>query len=312
MNWDERLLSPGSNTSVLAAVDELFAAQLAAWPQLEKGVENLRRGRSRKLSIRWFDLWVRHIPHRIGSTTARVDPVSVRARPCFLCEGNLPEEQRGIEFADGLVVLANPYPILDHHLTIVSKAHVPQRIVGKYSAMLDLARALPGYMILYNGPECGASAPDHFHFQACRHEGVPIVTDLEHRQRGQIPDYARRVLVFSGKDRSWLEHRFQLLMRLLGKLSPERPEPMVNVVVFHSDSSWHIIVFPRGRHRPQAFLTGDLMLSPASIDLCGVPVLPVESDFENVEATDIERVFEEVSLAEESFDEIVRSMQVAR
>ncbi len=312
MNWDERIVARVSDSSVLAGVKQLFTAQLSEWPQLATGVDMLRRARSRTLSIRWFQVCVRHIPHRIGSTTAKVDPDSIRDRPCFLCAENLPAEQRGIEFENDFVVLANPFPILDRHLTLVSKAHVPQRIVGQFPSMLSLARSLPGYMIVYNGPECGASAPDHLHFQACRHAGVPVVADLEHRRGVEIPDYARRVLVLVGKDRSGLERRFLLLMGLLGKRSPARPEPMVNVVVFHSDSTWHVLVFARRKHRPKVFLTGDLTLSPASIDLCGVPVLPVESDFERVEAADIESVFEEVSLSRDSFDEIVRTMQATR
>ncbi len=312
MTWDDRILVPGRDSSVLADVEQLFSAQLDAWPQLATGVDNLRLARSRKLSIRWFQVWVRHIPHRIGSTTARVDPDSVRARPCFLCAANLPDEQRGVEFADDFVILSNPYPILDRHLTIVGKSHVPQRIAGEFSSMLELARVLPGYMILYNGPECGASAPDHLHFQACRHRSVPVVTDLERARGVEIPDYARRVLVLSGEERSRIEDRFFLLLDRLGKLSPARPEPMVNVVVLHADPGWHVIVFPRGKHRPRAFLTGELTLSPASIDLCGIPVLPIESDFEKVEAADIERVFEEVSLPRESFDDVVRSMEEVR
>ena len=309
MSWDQRIIGRAETAGALEKVEQLFAHQLPSWPLLRTGVENLERTRVKRLGIRWFEVLVQHIPHRIASTTARVDPRSVRERPCFLCPDSLPEEERGIEFGDEFVILCNPYPILDRHLSVVRRVHVPQRIAGELSTMLDLARALPGYMVLYNGSECGASAPDHLHFQACRNEMVPAIADVGRVRGVVIEDYARHVLVLRETDPVAVSDRFSDVMDRLERVDPDRLEPMVNVVVFFEGAEWVVLVFPRGKHRPEAYASGELTFSPASIDLCGVPVLPVESDFEKVDSATIEHIFMEVTIAPSVFDEIADELE---
>ena len=309
MNWDKRIIGRAEPAGAVEKVEQLFARQLPSWPLLRTGVENLERARVKRLCIRWFEVLVRHIPHRIASTTARVDPASIRERACFLCPDSLPEEERGVEFGDEFVILPNPYPILDRHVSVVRREHVPQRIAGELSTMLDLARALPGYMVLYNGPECGASAPDHLHFQACRNEMVPAIADVARLRGVVIEDYARHVLVLRETDPAAVSDRFDDVMDRLEDVDPDRLEPMVNVVVFFDGTEWVVMVFPRGKHRPEAYASGELTFSPASIDLCGVPVLPVESDFEKVDSATIEHIFTEVTIAPSVFDEIVDALE---
>ena len=151
---------------MIQQLQELFKRQARAWPQLARGIEGLARAQTRTVRIDWFDILIRHIPHRVGSTTAPVDRDSVARRPCFLCAGNLPPEEEGVQFEADFTIYCNPFPIVDHHLTIAHKQHGLQRIANQFGTMLDLAAALPGYFVIYNGPECGASAPDHMHFQA--------------------------------------------------------------------------------------------------------------------------------------------------
>ena len=148
------------------AIEELFKRQTRAWPQLAQGIEGLARAKTRPVRIDWFDVFIRHIPHRIASTTASVDRESVAKRPCFLCAGNLPSEEEGLPFDENFTIYCNPFPIVDRHLTIAHREHSLQRIANQFGNMLDLAAALAGYFVVYNGPECGASAPDHMHFQA--------------------------------------------------------------------------------------------------------------------------------------------------
>lgn len=309
MSWDQRIVGRAELEGAVENVEQLFARQLPSWPLLRTGVKNLERSSVKRLDIRWFKVFVRHIPHRIASTTARVDLSSIRERPCFLCPDSLPEEERGIEFGEEFVILCNPYPILDSHLSVVRREHVPQRIAGELSTMLDLARALPGYMVLYNGPDCGASAPDHLHFQACRHEMVPVIADVERGRGLVIKDYARHVLLLREIDSAAVCERFSDLMDRLRDLDPHRSEPMVNVVVFFNGWEWVVMVFPRVKHRPEAYLNGELMFSPASIDLCGVPVLPVESDFEKVDSATIEHIFMEVTIPSSVFGKIVDELE---
>src|SRR5438874_976862 len=147
-------------------IDELFDRQIQTWPLLAAGMEGLACAKTRQVRIDWFDVFIRHIPHRVASTTAAVDKASIERRPCFLCAENLPPEQEGVKFDSDFTMYCNPYPIVERHLTIVHRDHRPQRIAGQLGTMLDVAQALPGYFVIYNGPECGASAPDHLHFQA--------------------------------------------------------------------------------------------------------------------------------------------------
>ena len=155
-------------------VEDLFKRQLRAWPRLATGVEGLARATTRSVTIDWFDIYIRHIPHRMASTTAVVDRESVAKRPCFLCAANLPSEEEGLPFDENFTIYCNPFPIVDHHLTIAHREHGLQRIADQFGNMLDLAARLAGYFVVYNGPECGASAPDHMHFQAGSRVLFPI------------------------------------------------------------------------------------------------------------------------------------------
>ncbi len=310
MNWDERILVPVEPVSILADIDRLFESQIEEWSQLRHGVEGLARARSREFVVNGFPVVVRHIPHRIESTIARVDSDAIRKRACFLCAKNLPGPEKGLAFDGEFVITCNPFPILDNHLSIVLREHTPQRIEGHFLTMLELSAVLPGYMILYNGPECGASAPDHMHFQACLFDDLPLVEDLEHASGGIIPDYPRSAFVLRDSDRTRLERRFSELYVSLELYKEDRVEPMINLVALHRDGNWIVVVFPRSKHRPQVFHTGELTWSPGSIDLCGVVVLPIESDLDKITAVDIQNVFGEVSLEADTVKTIARTLRL--
>src|SRR5262245_51138467 len=134
-------------------VDRLIESQAATWPLLARGLDGLRSSQTRAESVAGRELFVRHIPHRITSTTAAVDAASVARRPCFLCAANLPPEEKGIAFDSEFTVYCNPFPILDLHLTIVHSEHRPQRIEGSIPAMLRLVEALLQCFLISNGPD---------------------------------------------------------------------------------------------------------------------------------------------------------------
>src|SRR5262245_5502073 len=119
-------------------VDSLFRSQSKTWPLLARGVEGLQHAQTRPVSIDWFDVFIRHIPPRDVSTTAAVDRESIAKRPCFLCAENLYPEQKGLEFNADYTIYCNPFPIVDHHLTIVHRRHEMQHIAGEIGAMLDI------------------------------------------------------------------------------------------------------------------------------------------------------------------------------
>jgi hypothetical protein len=297
---------------MIDAVEDLFRRQARDWPQLAKGVEGLARAQTRRVRIDWFDIFVRHIPHRVGSTTARVDRESIAKRPCFLCPDNLPPEEEGVRFGDDFTIYCNPFPIVDHHLTIAHREHTPQGIANQVGSMLDLAAALPGYFIIYNGPECGASAPDHMHFQAGWRLLFPIGKETAGLSGVTVPNYARNVLLFRERDRSALIDRMDRALDLLAKATGKRAEPLVNIAAFHETGEWVAYLFPRGKHRPEVFNTGELTVSPASIDLCGIFVVPLARDFERITSDAIASIFREVTLPDDQFRQVAEKLESER
>jgi hypothetical protein len=294
------------------AIEELFERQSRTWPQLAKGVEGLAQATTQRVRIDWFDVFIRHIPHRMGSTTAPVDRESIAKRPCFLCSENLPSEEEGLRFDENFTIYCNPFPIVEQHLTIAHREHCSQRIADQFGNMLDLAGALAGYFVVYNGPECGASAPDHMHFQAGSRSLLPIEHDTARLTGATVPNYGRNVFLFRGKDRSALIGRMNRAIDLLAEVTGKRPEPMVNIAVFHNRGEWVVYLFPRGKHRPQVFHTGELTVSPASIDLCGIFVVPLAQDFERITGDSIAAIFREVTLPDDQFQEVAAQLETER
>jgi hypothetical protein len=289
-------------------IEVLFKNQIQSWPRLARGVEGLSQAQTRPVRVDWFEMFVRHIPHRAVSTTAAVDPQSIAKRPCFLCAGNLDPEEKGISFGDDYIMYFNPFPIVERHLSIVHREHGSQHIAGEIGRMLDIAFALPGYFVIYNGPQCGASAPDHMHFQAGLRSLFPIEKDTEGLRGIAVPRYARNVFVFRGSDHSRLVSRTDHTIGLLADITNNRPEPLINIAAFHSEGCWTVYLFPRGKHRPDVYYTGELTVSPGTIDLCGIFVTPFEKDFAKVTGEDIAKVFREVTLPDAVFEEVVAKL----
>lgn len=204
------------------------------------------------------DYTVQFNPARAVSTAAKVDAASIAARPCFLCRANRPKQQLALEWED-LEILVNPFPIFPGHLTIAAKAHTPQTLLGRSEQMRRLSRELSGYTIFFNGARSGASAPDHMHFQA-------------------VPSSYMRPTSFA--------YTYRLAP---APFSPEEIDPMVNMVCTDGE----ITVIPRTKHRPDCY--GRLLVSPASIDLCGTLIAVRRSDFEALDAATIESVIREVT-----------------
>lgn len=293
-----------------AEIEHLFQQQRETWPRLAAGVAGLACAKTRAVRVGSFDVFVRHIPHRIGSTTAAVDPSSIEKRPCFLCAENLDPEEKGIDCGNEFTVYCNPFPIVERHITIVHREHRPQQIAGQLSNFLEIARALPGYFIIYNGPECGASAPDHLHFQAGSRALFPIENDLRDVSGPAVAGYERNLFMFSGSERDLLIETISRTISLLSAVTGKVPEPLINIAGFYSpQAGWTVYLFPRGKHRPEVFYSGELTVSPASIDLCGIFVVPLDSDFEHISGGAIAAIFREVTLPESQFNTVANQLE---
>ncbi|MFW5708508.1 MAG: DUF4922 domain-containing protein, partial [Bacteroidota bacterium] len=161
-------------------VDQLLDQQTRDWDLARKNYDGLNRARKRYIHFQErITVGIQFNAERIYSSAAKVDPQSISERKCFLCQAHLPEQQKWVEFGDDYLILVNPFPIFPKHLTIPHREHIEQQIAGRMHDMLALAAELRDYVVFYNGPRCGASAPDHFHFQAGNKGFMPIEKEYE-------------------------------------------------------------------------------------------------------------------------------------
>ncbi|MEK6300979.1 MAG: DUF4922 domain-containing protein [Acidobacteriota bacterium] len=339
MSWDERIigkreLSPylageeGSDLGSLALA--LIEHQREHWPQLAEGYAGLQEIETKRVRVEESEAVIQHNPKRIRSTGAAIDKATVSGRPCFLCADNLPEEEKGIAYGDDLVILCNPFPVLDHHLSIVQREHIEQKIEGNVETLLDLARDFgPEFFALYNGPECGASAPDHLHFQVCSRDGLPIEEHVfddepqlaedcsycEETARNSFELFTlggcgRSVVVFRGGNRSEMVRWVNEVLHELGQTT-DGAEPLVNIVCVYDTRLWTVYLFPRAKHRPASFFAeGDqrLTVSPGAIDMAGVVVVPERAHFDKIDSELITGIFAEVSMNRDVLNELIDDM----
>jgi hypothetical protein len=301
----------------------LFDDQFREWKLARDNYQQLDGVMVRAVAFPGYDISVQFNPGRIISSAARVDSKSIEARPCFLCSNNRPPEQRGVPFGDNYIILINPFPIFRRHLTIVSLVHTPQRIEGNLGTMLELARALPEFVVFYNGPQCGASAPDHLHFQAGNRGFLPIERDLDNTDLcSQVAEsgdtelwlwkgYGRGIMTLMGRSPGALEEVFKRFHDRFALRQPDRPEPMLNILAYHTDGLWTVHVIPRRVHRPACYFAEGaerILLSPASVDLGGVFITPREEDFRKITAEDIQTILGEVCLDEEELANLTKEI----
>ena len=245
-------------------IEKLFSDQLSSWELAKNNYTALSRVKVKELDVNGTHYKVQFNPTRIVSSAAKVDTKSIQERKCFLCPANLPAVQRGLPFKENYQILVNPFPIFPKHLTVPALEHVDQRIKNRFGDMLDLATYAQDYVVFYNGPKCGASAPDHVHFQAGNKGFLPL-------------------------EQEW---------------KPGEEEPMMNLLTWVEGGQWVVCIFPRSKHRPSCYTAeGDanILISPASVDMGGVFITPLEKDFEKLTATDIAAILGEVCLSTDEF-----------
>jgi hypothetical protein len=304
-----------SSATISDSASALLHDQQQDWLLLRGNLTALKSVQTRSIAVDDFVIRLQFNPARIVSSSAKVDAASIAQRKCFLCPANLPPEQRGLAFADHYLILCNPFPIFPEHFTIPHRDHRPQRIAAAFGEMLDLAQAMsPRYTVFYNGPRCGASAPDHLHFQAgdrgfmtIESEYARLKGDAIFRDR-QVAVYApqslRPFISIESNDRAAIVAAFTAVCAELATLNPGDEEPMMNVLAWHDGGGWRVIVFPRAKHRPSFYSAeGDerILLSPASVDLGGVCIMPVEKDFHRLTADHLRQMLHEVMLPPDKF-----------
>ncbi len=293
-----------------------FETQLAAWPMAAANFEALGGVKVKELDVNGMPFKVQFNPARMASSGAKVDAASLKARPCFLCEKNRPEVQIGIEWNDRYTILVNPFPIFHRHLTIPDTSHTDQLIAGRIADMMGLAAELNGYTVFYNGPRCGASAPDHMHFQAGNSDFLTIAPAIENAELKTIAadgdatlslvdTLPVKVFVIDAADHSAGERLVGRLLEAMPVPEGER-EPMLNLLCYSTPAGERLVVIPRKRHRPACYGTdnGCMLISPASVDVGGVFITPRPEDFERMDQAAIASILDEVCLTAEEIGEI--------
>lgn len=262
------------------AIDRLVDDQLRDWEEVRLRTMSLRDVKIKDVTVDGIPWRVQFNPARVVSTGAKVDKASIAARPCFLCRDNRPQCQHIHQWGD-YEILVNPFPIFPGHLTIASCHHEPQSVNGHVGDMLRLACDLEGYTVFYNGPQCGASAPDHLHFQAVPSKCMPLDRRYPFKRHYFI-DSQERV--------------GEALSELLDSLSAYGDEPMVNIALRAVDSSTiEAVVVPRRAHRPQCYDT--VKVSPGAVDVFGTLITVSEADFDAVDSSLAAAIFNDVAFA---------------
>ena len=312
MNREEN----GEQREESTPLERFFDRQLSQWPETLQRYRDLTDVQTKELPINQLTLMAQYNPARMRSTGASITKQALAARPCFLCEENRPKEQLSLSTYH-LSLLVNPYPILPIHFTLPTKQHQPQRIKPLYGDILALLAKHPELTVFYNGPKCGASAPDHAHLQAGIAQGpkgsvLPLQRDWQRLSRNLttiqqpsddallaiVEDYPCTALVIRTKERKASERLFEQLYNTL-PIPADEPEPMMNVISWCEADNFLTVVFPRKKHRPDCYYAeGDeqLMVSPGALDMAGLIITPREEDFKKIDSEKAVSILQEVSL----------------
>ena len=297
-----------------------FHRQLQVWPDVCQRYRDLRQVEVRELVADDFVMQVQWNPARMRSTGAKIDARSIAERPCFLCGKNRPEEQMHRVVDSRYELLVNPFPILPVHFTIPTLKHQPQRILPMIGELLRLAQRNADLTLLYNGPHCGASAPDHAHLQAVSSGMLPLQSSWQRLSRNlaevtkndddegiwQVTDYPAAALVIRSHT---VEKGEQLFKRLYKCLPPaaDDTEPMMNVIAWNSGDELLTVVLPRRKHRPDCYTVegdGQYIISPGAVDMGGLIITPREEDFRRLTPEVVKGIYQEVSLTDEQMQEV--------
>jgi ATP adenylyltransferase/5',5'''-P-1,P-4-tetraphosphate phosphorylase II len=302
----------------------LFEQQVTNWPLASGNYKALDSVQVKHFEFDGFTIDAQFNPGRIVSSSAKVDPKSIQSRPCFLCSQNLPPEQRAVKLVNDYILLVNPFPIFSKHFTIPSLLHIPQSIYSEVNNMLIISELLgEDYTLFYNGPRCGASAPDHLHFQAGNFGFMRIDDEYEKVIKlygktinkknelitSAITGYHRNFLSIESGNRELLVEEFKKIYNALNS-DEQEIEPMLNIICTFN-KSWRLLIFPRSKHRPTYFFEeGEkkILISPAAVDLGGVCIFPREEDFKMISKELIIDIFEQVTLSKMEFEKLIEKI----
>ena len=307
-----------------SSISRFFNRQLEMWEDARHRFRDLKHVEVRQLSDQ---LKVQFNPARIVSTGAKIDKHTLGERPCFLCERNRPKEQMTKQIDDHFQLLVNPFPILPVHFTIPATKHQPQSIYRHYGEMHRLLSLHSELMVFYNGPKCGASAPDHLHFQAGTSGVLPLQTNWQRLSRSLtdvislndeekisvLSDFLVPAFVIIAKSEDSDEELFHRLYRSM-PMRGDESEPMMNIIAWRKGDEFISVVIPREKHRPDAYFAegeAQMMVSPGALDMAGLIITPREEDFSKIHLDKATALLRECGISAEKMEAIVSNLKAS-
>ena len=307
-----------------SSISRFFNRQLEMWEDARHRFRDLKHVEVRQLSDQ---LKVQFNPARIVSTGAKIDKHTLGERPCFLCERNRPKEQMTKQIDDHFQLLVNPFPILPVHFTIPATKHQPQSIYRHYGEMHRLLSLHSELMVFYNGPKCGASAPDHLHFQAGTSGVLPLQTNWQRLSRNLtdvisltdeekisvLSDFLVPAFVIISKSEDSDEELFHRLYRSM-PMRGDESEPMMNIIAWRKGEEFISVVIPREKHRPDAYFAegeAQMMVSPGALDMAGLIITPREEDFSKINLDKATALLRECGISAEKMEAIVSNLKAS-
>ena len=299
-------------------MDAMFARELALGGRASVNYAALEKVARREMPVDGLDAVLFFNPGRVGSVMAQVDEETLRHRPCFLCPAGIGPEQLTLDwtspYGNGWWIRVNPFPIFHRHFTISINRHARQQIDGHYADMLCLAQQAPEYLFFYNGPMCGASAPDHLHFQAIPAGNLPLERLIRQgdglrflgKRDGVVISRADRfcggTFVLSSTDLAAQEKLFYKLISLGEIQAPSEWEPRMNILTWYGAGGWTTVVFFRAESRPACFFSEDpsrqILISPGAVEMAGVAIVSSRDSFDRLDAPRLGEIIREVSFDE--------------
>ena len=308
-----------------SSISRFFNRQMEKWADARHRFRDLKHVETHQLSDQ---LKVQWNPARIVSTGAKIDKKTLGDRPCFLCDKNRPKEQISKQIDERFLLLVNPFPILPIHFTIPARKHQPQSIYKNYGEMHRFLSLHSELMVFYNGPKCGASAPDHLHFQAGTSGILPLQANWQRLSRNLtdiislnddekialIHDFVVPVFVIISKSEDSDEALFQRLYKSM-PVRGDETEPMMNIIAWRKGDEYISVVIPREKHRPEAyFAEGDaqMMVSPGALDMSGLIITPREEDFRKLTEESATAILQECGVSTDKMNSIVTKLKASK
>ena len=308
-----------------SSISRFFNRQLEVWTDARHRFRDLKHVETRQFSDQLKLQWN---PARIVSTGAKIDKKTLGERPCFLCDKNRPKEQMSKQIDEKFHLLVNPFPILPVHFTIPARKHQPQLIYKNYGEMHRFISLHSDLMVFYNGPKCGASAPDHLHFQAGTNGILPLQTNWQRLSRNLtdiislndeekisvVRDFIVPAFVIISKSAESDEALFRRLYKAMPQRGDET-EPMMNIISWRKGEEFISVVIPREKHRPEAyFAEGDaqFVVSPGALDMSGLIITPREEDFRKLTEENALSLLQECGVSEEKMNAIIAKLKASK